>query len=314
MNLDSFNRAYNFCRLLQTKPEMIWVDNIGQYRIIIGENTLNSRLLKLSSYSVMKEKTANSIYLDPKHNNNSYDYLISVGSFHAHNNARLKCMQKGIKLITIPVPLTNDSFCTDRCSNPGSKEQSYKGLFPHETIIETTFLHNLPKEINVLGLGEFSGIYFSIIDYFLSRDLAVPSSLLNNITKWLQELVLFYSSDYNKFLMGLASALLFKGLVMRTNGDHQVGCGIDHLLAGVIEDKTGFPHGKAVFWGGLQAMQYFPEWEQYGLSYAEMQDYGKTMGFVTKESSDVIAGLDSNDLVRRALIRRPSRPTMLRML
>ncbi len=313
VNIDNFNKAHSFCRTLRTKKEDTWHDSFGQYRICLGNNILAKRLNSFKSYSILKDISYCNINAVPGSMlKRGSKYLVSVGSFDVHNRARIECLKNGFTLVTVPVPLANDSFCTNRCSRPKLRSQSYLGVFPSETIIDVSLIKSLPKKMNALGYGEFFGIYFSLIDYCFSRNLALPDALLERVTEWLQELICYHTSNYKGFITSLSTALLFKGLIMRVNKDHQIGCGIDHLLGGVIENKTGLPHGQAVFLGGLLTLQIFPEWEKYGITYAGMQSDGEKLGLVTRESKRKIAALEIDDIVKSALQIRPDRPTMLR--
>jgi len=311
--IGKFEDAIRFAEQLIQQSVGAWSDCYGDYKISIGDAILDQELAKLERRRVfiadyLRESKLLSRYIN--FDGWEFNCLVSIGSFEMHNQAKELCWRSGHRLVTVPVPLANDSFCTNRCSNATGKP-SYKCVFPYHTIVDTEILQNFPSSSNLLGLGEFVGLYSSILDYFEGRNTSPPSSLLTFIVDLFRDICGAYNSDYESFLKKVAVSLVFKCIIMRVNEDHQIGCGIDHLIAQVLEATLQMPHGKAVYWGVCLSIALFPEWASFGMDLHTLVSNGVGIGVISLEEMGQVSGLDLPFLIESAVKTRPKRTTVL---
>lgn len=292
--------------------EGIWRDIYGEYEISIGSAVLDKALVEPDPCKVLIDSYLRELI--PLSKDTVLDQggcLISIGSFKMHNQAKKISSQTGARLITVPIPLANDSFCTNRCSDTTSTA-SYRCVFPERTIVDTAILKELPPSSNLLGLGEFVGLYTSIVDYFESRNINPPDNLLAFIADLFVDINREYKVDYELFLKKLAISLIFKCIIMRINRDHQIGCGIDHLIAYILERTLQVPHGKAVYLGTCISLAMFPEWSSFGLDLKTVVSKGIETGLVSPQEIEWIREIpDASFLVKAAIQTRPGRRTVL---
>lgn len=304
-----------FCLLLEEENYKIWRDSFGEYRISVNSYSLEERLLNYpdSKIFISDQIAAHLKNIKKTHVADKSDTIISIGTFETHNQARIYCEKKEKYLITVPTPLSNDSFGTNRAQFQNIS-LSHESLYPSETIFDLELIKESPSSTNILGIGEFSGLFFSIIDYFLSRQQPVPLNVLDFI---IERINLFTNLDLNNLddiYRNLAINLVFKCLIMRKNIDHQIGCGIDHLIGGALERKLNISHGQAVYLGSIISMLIFPDWERFGLYLPQLITFGNKNGLVSQDLIDQVLKLDLTQLIQEAMNLRPDRPSMLRSI
>lgn len=307
-----FTSVIHFCSSLEENGVGVWEDSFGKYRITIDQINLMEKLRSIPNPRIFYSKGVADFLPELVNFNDgkSPSSAISIGTFNNHNTAKLFCIEKECHLITVPAPLSNDSFGTNRVQYQ-KYHPSTRGVFPSETIIDCNLIKQFPYSSNLLGLGEFIGLYFSIIDYCYSRNLEIPVDVINYIIKRCEKISRTITCD-DSFCVQLGVNLIFKCLIMRKNIDHQIGCGIDHLLGGYLETKLNIPHGHAIFLGCLISTLFFPEWQEFGLDIHKLISFGKSNGWLTRAIINKLTEITPEYLVNGALKLRPDRPTMLR--
>ena len=308
-----WSKVIKFTEQLIQRSTGIWHDCYGDYQVSIGNAVLSMKIAKWNRCRILAAdyvRELTPLHQYTSHNEQGSEYLVSIGSFETHNLAKNIGLESEARLVTVPVPIANDSFCTNRCSSmPG--EPSHECIFPKYTVVDTAILQKFPPSSNLLGLGEFIGLYTSILDYFESRGISPPSSLLAFIVRLFHDIYKEYRSDYEAFLKKTAISLVFKCLIMRTNRDHQIGSGIDHLIAYVLEKNLQIPHGKAVYWGTCLSLVLFPRWDSFGLDWRTLVARGVNIGVISLEEMYQIGKLDIPSLIESAVKVRPGRTTVL---
>jgi len=314
LSLQAQTNLIEFTKGLIAKGIGVFHDRYGCTKIEIGHGVLRNRLDQIKHYYLVSQDESKTAIMNYGIDKNTYqeskhpdkNTLLSIGTFDTHNHSK----QSRGHLITVPVPLTNDSFCTDRC-NPPKGGASFRCRFPDEIIIDLDLLNRVPFEVHRLGLGEFIGIYYSIIDYSKSRNKPLPVKLLDYISdlstvmsKHINE------NEQNIFLRYLGSGLVLKCCIMRQANDHEIGCCGDHMIASVLEDEHQLPHGQAVFYGALMLAMLFPEWERFDLQKKKLIEIGKTASLFDPEFLQIVNR--TPNLIENAIRSRPSRLTMLR--
>lgn len=298
-----------FCSFLEIDRSGVWNDLNGSYRISIVKNSFLERIKEIEKVHVLHSDYLSKFLPDFNRTNNNPSTMVSIGAFNIHNAARIYCHQKKIQLITIPAPLANDSFGTNRICY-SKMYQSIQGAFPIETIIDLGLLRKLPLSNNLLGIGEFIGLYTSLIDYCYSRDLDVPVDLTNYIVNLIKDVSITYKS-IDLLLCKIAINLIFKCLLMRVNDDHQIGCGCDHIMGGFLENQLNIPHGQAVFLGSSISLLLFPDWAKFGLDISELIILGKRNKWISHGIIRKLHSLSFDQFIEKSLLSRPDRPTQL---
>jgi glycerol-1-phosphate dehydrogenase [NAD(P)+] len=184
-------------------------------------------------------------------------------------------------------------------------------MFPRQTIIDIDLLKCFPLSKNALGFGEFVGLYCSLLDYCEVRAIPLSDSPLAFIVELFKESVQAYRANSDTWLEITAICLIFKCLIMRENGDHQIGCGIDHMIAGVLKEVLQVPHGIAVYWGTIFALVLFPEWECFGLDLHTLLTVGTDLNLISSHEVQRVLSLEPFSLITAAMRLRPERPTVL---
>ena len=240
-------------------------------------------------------------------------YIISMGAFDQHNLARKRSYTLGCQLVTIPIPLANDSFCTNRCDK-GNAFPSYRCHYPRYIIFDKKHLELFSLSSHVLGVGEYIGLYSSVIDYFEMRRVNVPVNLMQFIADLFSMLCYSYSSSYPVFIKFVALALLLKCFCMRIAQDHEIGCGIDHLIGYYLEESFGFSHGKAIYWATIFSLGLFPEWEDLGISIKNLILNGLKLGIITVNELETLQKLNFPIVIGKSISTRPDRITSLKKI
>lgn len=312
LNYKDIDRAITFCLNFPHEGSVEWKDEIGSYEIVIENDFFDSRLSDDSfreifiSMNIQSYLNHNNIHF--RNSDESTDVL-SIGSFETHNKAKYFSNSHNFRLITVPVPLTNDSFGTNRISILSGP--SVEGDYPAKTIFDINLIDSIPFRINVLGVGEFISLFTSIIDFYSIRSPKIPDSIIMFIGEIASRLLSTSEQGSKKFIHLLASALLFKILIMRISPDYQIGCGVDHILAGYFEKVLKIPHGKAVYIGMLISLLLFPEWEKYGFSFSNMENYGIRIGIISPSDLDKATAIKVSDIILNACKMRPARLTKI---
>ena len=237
--------------------------------------------------------------------------IISIGNFYTHNEAKKFCEANSLELIICPAPLSNDSFCTNRLSKVNSTSISCK--YPKEVIIDMDLLSFFKINRNISGVGEFIGVYFSVLDYHLSRYLQPPKNLLEFLI-YLIEMLTRKFNQTERFLKQLAISLILKCYIMRIFHDYQIGCGIDHLLSNALEHYCGYNHGKAVFMSSIIANIILENKYYSNINTSELVSIGIKFGIISKEDLFLILKIGFYNIYIYAIASRPHRPTILTRL
>lgn len=303
----------DFWKILNNRGEAVWKDGAGTLDVVIAKNVV-SLVQQRSQYLVIAEdhRFLDHLRIDTSSYSHDVKQVISIGSNSAHNKAKQLCLVKGYALVTIPVPLSNDSFCTNRYTDFNIEGCSLPCHFPREVIIDLSLLGLVPPETNLLGLGEYLGSYCSVLDYYTVRHLPIPDELVSFLANSFQDAFRLQARDYQQYLYRIATLLIFKCLMMRTSMDYQVGCGIDHMLGKAFESLFNMAHGRAVFWGCLVALALFPEWEAYGISCNGLITGGRKLRWIQDTDIDLLSRMELENLVKLAIEARPGRPSILR--
>lgn len=319
MHNQAFNTRFSFisdfCYHLEECYAGTWSDDFGEYKISIDSKDVYEKIQELQPSTIICSKECEKVlpWAFSEYDENDSDIIMSIGAFKEHNKARRLCEEKHKQLITVPAPLSNDSFGTNRIQFP-NHSHSYEGKYPSVTFFVPELINEFPDSANILGMGEFIGLYFSTIDYFYSRHQPVSEEILNFVVTRTNLFPNNNSSMSQKYLAIFVN-LVYKCLIMRENRDHQIGCGIDHLFGGVIERTLQIPHGTSVFLGSIMSLFLFPKWEQFGIDIPQIVTFGKKNGLLSQKIFDkIISTINPNQLIKDALAYRPNRTTVLRTI
>lgn len=335
-NLDIFKLVFDFTNSLQLYNEITWSDKYGITLVCIGRNLVTKLIqewnINSSSYAVILSpliKGQAPFPLGRRLTNNSLkkvNYILSIGGAREHNVAKellFKANERNkSELVTVPLPLSNDSFGTNRSSpNFGKVEvPSRETLYPSIIIIDLDLLNNINESLNVLGIGEVIGLYYSLWDYYSIRNLSPPRSLISNIERSIYDLTISLKSDKIIWLKLLATCLIEKCLIMRQARDNQIGAAGDHLIAYALKynsrnckDKNykRYSHGKLVYLGSVAMAGLFPEWEYRFFSLENLINLGIEIGLLDYSDLNLLVDKLKNRLITLALQMRPNRLTYL---
>ena len=308
MNLDAIK---SFIDKLNAENSAEWYDSLGNYNVQIGEGLLEEYL------ESHKCKIVASSFLDIKPVDiENFHQIVTIGGFQVHNQGKYEAQKQKIELTTIPIPLSNDSFGTNRYSVTDNEQSpSTKSVYPRRTIFDLKELTKIGFRHSINGVGEFIGLYFSIIDYAVKDDRQPDMECLAYIIdKFYELLQLHNNGNERETLRCIANLLIIKCLIMRTSEDYRIACGIDHSIARIFEREQNMPHGKAVYIGCLITCLLLPEWEKWGLSLSALQDMGQKFGLLKKGDIDSLRQTSIRQLVLEAINIRKDRKTMLQRL
>ncbi len=317
MDLDyrAIEKVICFCQEFPEDGASVWHDEKGCYEILRGDGILKydadrTAFREIFIARFLKNSIVPSSVLNNRSNTSSR--VLSIGTFDTHNKAKNVCNRYDLELTTVPLPLANDSFGTNRIGKENGP--SLEGPFPAKTIFDIRLARKVHLPANILGIGEFVGLYASVIDFYLAREESPPQNLLDFISELACNLWRCFNNNPEAFIRSLTTALLFKVLIMRVSGDYQIGCSADHIVASFLERKFRMPHGKAVYASLLFLLLLYPEWEEYGLCFSELESLGIETGVVSSEDLDMTTSIEVFKLVSNALNMRPLRPTVLSRL
>lgn len=301
----------NFISKLANENYAEWYDQWGDYSVQIGDNLVQHYLGKEGCRFLVSD------FLDLKYNE-PYDFsqIVSIGGFQVHNQGKKEAQSSNYDLTTIPIPLSNDSFGTNRYSITGNEQfPSICSGYPRRTIIDLQELSKFGICHSYNGIGEFLGLYYSVIDYAQKDDITPDEECLSYIIENVEHIIhLFNDKNERETIRYIAIVLVIKILIMRINKDHRIGCGIDHSIARILEREHKFPHGKAVFMGCMIVSALLPEWEKWGLAFPLLMDLGHSLGFLGIKDGEFLHQINIENLVQEAIKIRQDRKTMLQRL
>ena len=254
-----------FAQNAEGKELTIWEDANNRYEIVFSDGFISS--LQSVRYETLQDSEFCRVLLLT-----DQDSIMSIGGFKAHNEGKRIAKERNLSLITVPTQLANDSFGTNRYSLTNvEKTASIESVFPVKTIFDLSFIESNGIEKSYWGIGEYVGLYYSALDYSMKT-----RQRFDKLASWIVDEIHELRSicrlgDNRSVLKRIAILLTAKCLVMRSNGCHEIGCGIDHSLARCFENQSSIPHGKAVYLGSLVASFLYPEWENHGLLTQEYQ-------------------------------------------
>jgi len=149
------------------------------------------------------------------------------------------------------------------------------------------------------------------------REKPLPNELLNlivdQVNQYLADGLGCKENQYEKFLIALSQGLILKCLIMRVNGDHQIGCGMDHLIGGVLARSLQIPHGQAVFLASIISLFIFPCFEDFGLAADKLLKLNEKYQILSADLIARAARMDSLVLIQNALDTRPNRMSILKI-
>ena len=338
-DFETLKLVFNFAKSLQFSNEGTWEDKYGTTVISIERNIVSKLLQEWDgdsrSYAVILSPIIKGqVAVSPNHRftNNflkDVDYILSIGGAREHNATKeflLKANKgKQSQLVSVPVPLSNDSFGTNRSSPYFGKVEvpSRESLYPSKIIIDFNLLDNIEDKLNITGIGEVIGLYYSLCDYYSIRKLSFPESLISDIERNAYNLIISLKGEKTIWLKRLAINLIKKCLIMRVANDNQIGAGGDHLIAYALEyqcrnDKNRncrkLSHGKLVYLGSVAMASLFPEWEYRFFFLENLIDVGMKVGILELEDLNLLVNMLRNGLIPLSLQMRPSRLTSLSVL
>ena len=305
MDPSILSKVISFCINIPNEGSSTWKDSFGNYQISIGVDNLNSIFNNYKFRRLFFSNFIDEISNNFQYNSKISNIVISVGAFKAHNDAKYFSNKYGLQYITVPIPLSNDSFGTNRISR--ENEQSLGGPFPIKTVFDLHLINKYQNKCNFLGIGEFFGLYSSVIDYYLVREKRPPFELLIFVCDLINNLMKSLNENKATFSILLIKALLFKVLIMRTNIDYQIGCGADHLIAGYFEKIFIMPHGKAVYLALLLLLLLFPDWQKYGLYFSDIERFGIDSKLISLHELNKVTSIKIKDLFIKSQQIRPNR-------
>ena len=295
----------NFINKLINDSYAEWHDYWGDYSVQIGDGLLQHYLEKEGCRFLVSD------FLDLKHNElDAFSQIVSIGGFQVHNQGKKEGQSFNFDLTTIPIPLSNDSFGTNRYSITDNEQSpSIRSDYPRRTIIDLQELGKFGIRHSYNGVGEYLGLYYSVIDYAQKDDITPDEECLSYIIENVDHIIHLFNDGNEREMLRY-----IKILIMRTNEDHRIGCGIDHSIARILEREHRFPHGKAVYMGCLIVSLLLPEWEKWGMSFSTLKNLGHSLGFLGKEDIGFLSQIDIENLVQEAIKIRQDRKTMLQRL
>lgn len=336
--MNTLDTVLDFSKSLASKKQGTWKDSYGTCEIYLGRNivcnllsnwdrnSLNYRVVISPVVNTLLPLVSGKILTDNPET--KPDYILSIGGAREHNLAKefLHTHRKNQKtvLVAVPVPLSNDSFGTNRSSAEYGKVEvsSRESVYPNEIFVDFELLRSLPYSLNAPGIGEVIGQYFSLQDYCNVRGMPIPNRLLIDLERSMTELEVYFRKNNGKYLELLAINLIKKCLIMRAVKDHQIGAGGDHLIAYALEytskqsdeyNPMKLNHGELVYLGSIIMSALFPEWEFGSFSLNTLIDFGRDPGFFPK-ALPILKSKLSENLIKSAIQMRSSRPTLLSTL
>ena len=335
-NKERLTYVFNFVKLLKDNNKAVWRDEYGNTYVIIGRDLLSELIQEWKRCSqnyvvvaspIIKDKiNIPSNCLFKKGVVEDVSKILSIGGAKEHNVAKEFLFKnnknKFIELITVPIPLSNDSFCTNRFSPRYGNivTPSLGSTYPSKIIIDLDILNEIESNGNMGGIGEVVGLYYSIWDYYSVRKLSPPMEIITNIEYDIRKLITEVKNSEKKWLKLLSLELIKKCFIMRVFKDHQIGASGDHLIAYGIEYylknmnkfSDNFSHGKLVYLGSIVMAALFPEWEYRFFSLKNLIDVGINLKLINYEDLDLLVYMMKKGMIIDFAIKtRPKRPTSL---
>ena len=333
---ERFMWVFNFIKLLEDNSKAVWTDKYGNTSVIMGRDLLSELLHEWKRCSqnyvvvtspIIKDKiNIPSSCLFKKGFVEDVSKILSIGGAKEHNLAKeflFKNEQnKFVEFITVPVPLSNDSFCTNRFSSHYGNivTPSLGSACPSKIIVDFDILTDIENNLNMRGIGEVVGLYYSIWDYYSVRKLSPPKETISNIEYDIQRLITALRIQEKNWLKLLSIGLIKKCFIMRVFKDHQIGAGGDHLIAYGIEHylkntesfSESFSHGKLVYLGSVAMAALFPEWEYGFFSLKNLIDVGIKLNLINYDNLNLLIYFFNKGIIPNFAIKtRPQRPTSL---
>jgi glycerol dehydrogenase-like iron-containing ADH family enzyme len=331
-----FNEILSFLSNLSAKCSGVWTDKYCSTRITIGDNLIDSTVETAEREStgyyikytpIIEGLISQEMIKASDLNISRASYLISIGGTNEHNYIKEYCssMPNRKKMICVPVPLSNDSFCTNRSSRlcDDVLVESRETTYPTEILIDLSILGKLEKYLNLVGLGEVIGFYYSLRDYSYTNNEQIDRSLINRLEENITDIVDHLHNYGNEWLKRLAQSLILKCLVMRVMENNRIGAGGDHLIAYALESlnsrnnreaDTRLPHGELVFCGSIVMSALLPQWDYKIFSLERLIAFGRENGFLHDRTIGVLLGGLNAQLIQLAISSRPNRKTILMSL
>jgi len=336
---EKFDVVFKFISELILYNHGAWVDNAGFMNIDIGKGILSKELRKLrqqfkccyilastEAREILKLSQYDSVTRNYRYMKN-LDCFASIGGAREHNSIRELVLAKyndlNIYYLTAPTALTNDAFCTNRSSPcfDQIKIPSRQSVYPSRIIIDLELIKSIGNELNIYGVGELVGLYYSMRDYYSTKKYLFIKKIICKIHDNIQNQMVTSKTierhDFNKLL---AINLLMKCLIMRANGDHQIGTGGDHLISYALRCSIiskikwvdlELSHGQLVYLGSMIMAALFPEWDYHTFSIKGLLDMGISLGLLNDKVFHFLLSEFRPSLIRLALKMRPVRSTIL---
>jgi glycerol dehydrogenase-like iron-containing ADH family enzyme len=241
--------------------------------------------------------------------------ILSVGRTVVHDQARSCAAEAGVSYATCPLPLSNDSFCTDRYG--GEPSRAARRLdFPAAIILDWGLCESAGLDANKPGLGEAMGLVTSVRDFALcsaehAAEECVP--LVDAAVDLLFESWNSADTPPQRKLALLGASLSLKGLMIGLLATNDIVAGCDHMVSYELKHRgVGWPHGSLVAAGVLMTLPLFdgvPEGMVDKLTRSSL-----TTGLLTIADLQRLERMDIGEVLNGAVNTRPERNTLLRRL
>ena len=321
-------QLYEVLTELQREHHALFRDKYGTTEIKIGNNLthdyISAMIENRDNFKLTLSPLVSKIF--QRYSQNNLDlcsgYLVSIGGANEHIAARKLMMSLPqnceMKLVTVPLPLSNDAFCTNRIGSneKGLSTPSLASVYPDTIIIDLELLGEVGLNRSIVGIGEILGLYTSIMDYYLVRNLHVPSYLIGITLDIISRITKKNLEKLSEILFEISLGLIIKCLVMRLSNDHAIGASADHLISYSLEKqlidlKMNYTHGELVFIGTIVTLMIFPEWENGIYNVKKLLEYGLKNHLIQLETL-VVLFENFTRIITEAPLTRTNRPTLLR--
>jgi glycerol dehydrogenase-like iron-containing ADH family enzyme len=309
--------AIETVRILNETGQATWNDSHSETVIEIGNHHVRSLLSSESEYMLIISSLANN-FIDNPPSAQTFSIIFAIGSSFEANAAKellRSYIKKPYKYFMAPMPLSNDSFCTNLCKSDFNdvSTQAHSSVYPDRIIIDTSLLTKLPKKDHLPGVGEAVGLIISLLDYHAANNIKLDMSEFENASGIISSLFSSIDEDYSTFIKKLAMSLLLKCLIMRANGNNAIAASGDHMVSYALESLKPFSaikHGELVLLGSIFMLSAFPEWESTSLNLAKLIGVGIRNEIINLKHLQYLIE-NTEAIIDSAIASRPARKSML---
>ncbi len=241
--------------------------------------------------------------------------ILSIGRSRLHEEARKLAWTTGLLYSTCPIPLSNDCFATDRAGGSLSRPADIL-TFPSDIILDWGLCLGEGFDENRFGLGEVLGLVTSVRDFAqITGDVAI-TNFVAEIDFAVEHLFASWIDTEKGATIKLAllgAYLSMKGLLIRVAGTNNIVAGCDHLISYELA-RMGlkWPHGRLIAAGVLLSIPLFRDGTNDRLK--RIASFCFSVNLLRVEDLRSIIDLGIGNILKKALITRPERKTVLRQL